>query len=428
MSVHVYQMKLLELHSVHRESNRSHLRLKLISDQVTELLWNIDEETAESLESIMESERIYKYRLSFHSSWNSAQNQYVSFLTKTYRDQSEKVYFPCSEAYVSGLNSIKSNEPVSQIQTQASLPEAWTSHLALVTQQERASRGSRLLTWTVIAFMSIILTILSGSSMPAFISKTASGEDRDIQVTESQINRTMGGYVDGYRAVTVSAQLKSASDSELGIPLNERLVTLKEPVKPVLPSIALEDTVTFSLPGGKAALTFDDGPSKYTKEITDILMEYQVGGTFFFIGKNVKKYPESVQYAKSSGYAIGSHSMNHLELTKLSDDKLKYEILQSNKLIEEIIQEQVTLFRPPYGAKNDSIIDILRGMNHKMVLWDIDTKDWESRDAGKIYNSVAKADVDGSIILLHESQATIDALPQIIQFLKKQNLEIVNLQ
>ncbi|MNJ42377.1 Peptidoglycan-N-acetylglucosamine deacetylase [compost metagenome] len=153
-----------------------------------------------------------------------------------------------------------------------------------------------------------------------------------------------------------------------------------------------------------------------------------MGGTFFFVGKNVKKYPESIQYVKSNGYAIGSHGMNHLELTKLSDDKQKYEITQPNELIEELIGEPVILFRPPYGAKDDSVVNIIRGLHHKMVLWDIDTKDWESRDAKKIYNSVAKAGVSGSIILLHESQATIDALPQIIQFLKEQNLEIVNLQ
>ncbi|MNJ46469.1 Peptidoglycan-N-acetylglucosamine deacetylase [compost metagenome] len=142
----------------------------------------------------------------------------------------------------------------------------------------------------------------------------------------------------------------------------------------------------------------------------------------------MKKYPEAVQYVKSNGYSIGSHGMNHLELTKLSDDKQKYEIIHTNDLIEELIQEPVALFRPPYGAKNESIEDLVSEINNTLVLWNVDTKDWESRDADKIYNSVLKAKSQGSIILLHESQATIDALPRIIEYLQDQDLEIVNLK
>lgn len=49
-----------------------------------------------------------------------------------------------------------------------------------------------------------------------------------------------------------------------------------------LPFVELEDRVSYGLPKGKVALTFDDGPSQYTKEIIDILREYNVGATFFF--------------------------------------------------------------------------------------------------------------------------------------------------
>ncbi|GAA0136264.1 hypothetical protein YSY43_31050 [Paenibacillus sp. YSY-4.3] len=424
MSVQVYQVKLLELHSVHKELNHSYLRVKLTSDQETELLWHIDEETAESLLSIIDPEGVYKYRLSFHSSWNSAKNQYESFLTKTYRDQSERVYFSCSEAYVSGLNAIKNNEPASEIQTQAAVSEASARQESRAAKEIRPPKLQRKLTWSAVALLSLVFTILLGSSMPTFIYRAASGEEVNASVGsvgESEINRNIAGYVAGHRAVTVSSQFKASSN-------NEPRKSLQEPVQLALPSVALEEEVTFGLPKGKAALTFDDGPSKYTKAIADILTEHEVGGTFFFIGKNVKKYPDSVQYAKSSGYAVGSHSMNHLELPKLSGDKQKYEITHPNELIEKITKEPVVLFRPPYGAHNDSVTDIVRGIDNKMVLWNVDTKDWESRDAEKIYNSVAKSKVSGSIILLHESQATVDALPRIIQFLKEQDLEIVNLQ
>lgn len=451
MSVQVYQVKLLELHSVHRDSNQSYLRIKLISDQETELLWNIDDETAENLQAIIDSEGIYKYRLSFNSSWNPVQNQYESYLTKTYRDQSERIFFSCSEAYVSELNSLKNNESLKQIQVQTPLPEALTTRVHLVRHSLHANKFNPKITWSAIGVLSLIFMILLGSSMPTLIDKAASGEPSGATISESEITRNIDGYVTEYRTITVSAQFDIGSNNEPSLSLykpNELMeraedlenvegledvqaIESAESVDPNparLPSIELDDLITYSLPKGKVALTFDDGPSKYTEEIADILKEQQAGGTFFFVGKNIKKYPESVQYVKSNGYTIGSHGMNHLELTKLSDVRQKYEIIHSNELIEELIGEPVVLFRPPYGAKDDSVIDVVRELQHKMVLWDIDTKDWKSKDAQKIYNSVAKANVSGSIILLHESQVTIDALPQIIQFLKEQELEIVNLR
>lgn len=453
MSVQVYQVKLLELHSVYRDSNQSHLRIKLISDQETELIWNIDDATAENLQAIIDPdpEGIYKYRLSFNSSWNSAQNQYLSCLTKTYRDQSERIFFSCSEAYVSELNSLKNNEPlsqISQIQVQSSLPKALTPHVSVARQLVHTKKYNPKLIRSAIGVLSLILLILLGSSVPTLIYKAASSETTGMMISESEVDRNIDGYAAGHRVVTVNSQLYTGSNSEPNLTLHEPnefienaevldiledldTMEFEESINPNLsglPFAELDDLITYSLPKGKVALTFDDGPSKYTEEIADILMKHQVGGTFFFLGKNVNKYPKSVQYVKSNGYAIGSHGMNHLELTKLSEVKQKYEIKQPNELIEELIGEPVNLFRPPYGAQNDSVVDIVRELHHKMVLWDVDTKDWESRDAQKIYSSVAKADVSGSIILLHESQATIDALPQIIQFLKEQELEIVNLR
>ena len=62
------------------------------------------------------------------------------------------------------------------------------------------------------------------------------------------------------------------------------------------------------------------------------------------------------------------------------------------------------------------------------MLWDKDTKDWQTRDAQKIIQYVKGIDATGSIILLHESQAVVDALPIIIEHLQQNGLNIVNLK
>ncbi|HIW35345.1 MAG TPA: polysaccharide deacetylase family protein, partial [Candidatus Paenibacillus intestinavium] len=194
-----------------------------------------------------------------------------------------------------------------------------------------------------------------------------------------------------------------------------------------LPYIEIDDSLTYSIPEGYVALTFDDGPSKHTMEITDILKNYEVGGTFFFLGINAKKYPDHVQYVQSNGYSIGSHSMTHSIMTKLSIDEQEDELLQSAKIIEDITKEKVVLFRPPYGDVNEQVKSVVYNNEFKIVLWNRDSEDWKTNDPDKIFNYVRDTDVSGSVIIFHESQSLIDALPRIIENLQERNLQIVNL-
>src|SRR5699024_9761153 len=123
------------------------------------------------------------------------------------------------------------------------------------------------------------------------------------------------------------------------------------------------------IPEGSVALTFDDGPSSHSKEIADILTNYQAGGTFFFIGANVQKYPESVRYIYKKGYSIGTHSMHHEDVSQLSYDNQEKELLRARQLVEKITGEQSNLFRPPYGAQGKLTQHLMNEHNSKMVLW-----------------------------------------------------------
>lgn len=192
--------------------------------------------------------------------------------------------------------------------------------------------------------------------------------------------------------------------------------------------IELEDYLVYNLPEGKVALTFDDGPSQYTKEIIDILKEYKVGATFFLVGYNVRKYPDYAKYIHSNGYSIGSHSMSHLDMSKLSYEKQKNELISSINILKETIDEDISLFRPPYGSFNKQLENLVISQECKIVLWNNDPEDWKTRDADKIFESIKNSNTSGAIILLHESQAVIDSLPRIIEYLQGQNLEIVNLK
>lgn len=195
-----------------------------------------------------------------------------------------------------------------------------------------------------------------------------------------------------------------------------------------VPFLELEKTITYDIPEGYVALTFDDGPSEYSVDIMKVLEKYEVGGTFFFIGYNVKKYSDYVQHIHAKGYSIGSHSINHANMITLSHEEQEKELVQSINLLRELTNEEIVLFRPPYGSYNKNLKDILTENQYKMVLWNNDPMDWKTRNPDKIFSDIKSSNVSGSIILLHESQAVIDALPSIIEYLQELDLKIVSLK
>ncbi|MFF2752438.1 polysaccharide deacetylase family protein [Psychrobacillus sp. NPDC058041] len=395
-----YQGKLLELISIDTTTNQSFLRIRVLSKQEIDLLWEIDSDTAENLRTVTELGGLYKYRLSFQSIGDSTTNKYTSFITRTYRDQSSRIYFSCSEAYISGLNALKYNEDITYINDFKVLKDAPDSVTFSETDQTSYNQVSRNFTWKIVALISIVFIIVLSTSL--LNRGEATGNAKVISDKENLI-----------ASIDDRVETDSANDF-----VDNEVIS---------PFVKLEDPVTFSIPKGKVALTFDDGPSKFSKEITDILMDYQVGGTFFFIGSNVKKFPESVQYVQSHGYSIGGHSMTHPDFKRISYEMQKEELLHTNQLIEEITQEEVVLFRPPYGSKNDLTMKLMNETHNKIVLWNTDTEDWKSQDSDEIFKYIQESKTSGSIILLHESQVVVDVLPKIIEYLKDQDLEIVTL-
>nr|WP_280521268.1 polysaccharide deacetylase family protein [Paenibacillus mangrovi] len=186
--------------------------------------------------------------------------------------------------------------------------------------------------------------------------------------------------------------------------------------------------INYSVPKDFVAITFDDGPSKYTKDIVDILTDYHVGGTFFFVGTQVKKFPESVKYVGEHGFSIGNHSMSHANLQKLSLAEQQAEILGNNRLIESITSKPVVLFRPPYGSMNAQTKEIVEYANMKITMWNRDPEDWKfKKNPQKVLSYIEHSKTRGSVILLHESKETVELLPDIIEYLQQQKVQIINL-
>ncbi|MHA0856668.1 polysaccharide deacetylase family protein [Paenibacillus sp. CMAA1364] len=271
--------------------------------------------------------------------------------------------------------------------------------------------------------VTLVITILSLYFIPSYsyISKIVFAK---VNTSESKLTQPQNSA----RDVTFELQ---PFESSTGVDINTALLPTTNASKssnevPKKPNVTLDKAVNFSIPRGSVAITFDDGPSIHTKDIVNILEKYHVGGTFFFVGTQVKKYPESVKYVDDYDFSIGNHSMSHANLSNLSIEKQRFELEGNNRLIESIISKPVLLFRPPYGSRDVSLSELTAKNNMKMVLWNNDPEDWH-KQSQKTLDYIFQTRSTGAIILLHESKETLQILPTIIEYLQNQQLNIVNL-
>ena len=171
------------------------------------------------------------------------------------------------------------------------------------------------------------------------------------------------------------------------------------------------------------ALTFDDGPSKYTNDILNVLKKYNACGTFFLIGNKVDFYKDTLRRMLEEGSEIGNHSYDHKLLTRLSKEEFQDEINNTQEAIKKITGFTPTLFRPTYGGYTNTLKSYT---DLKFVLWDVDSLDWKVKSKTKILKNVLPNVKSGSIILMHDNHRyALDALEDIITNLKGDGYKFV---
>jgi len=172
------------------------------------------------------------------------------------------------------------------------------------------------------------------------------------------------------------------------------------------------------------ALSFDDGPHRrITPDIIRTLEDKDCRATFFLLGREVRKNPETVRaLAESPRCEIGNHSINHPDFGRLGKEQALQEIMENQWLIERVSGVIPRLFRPPYGSVGRGLFAASRQAGVSIVLWDVDPEDWRG---GKLSASeIAERVRPGSIILLHDIYpGTAEMLPELIDELRERGFE-----
>lgn len=179
------------------------------------------------------------------------------------------------------------------------------------------------------------------------------------------------------------------------------------------------------------ALTFDDGPGQYTEELLDILAQYNAKATFFMTGSNgsfgVAHYPEAVRRMVELGCELGNHSYDHTKLSTLDAQGIADEYAKVDALISDITGGSITTLARTPGGETDT--SVTQAVGKPCIHWDLDTRDWETKDTQSTIDRVLGANLeDGDVILMHDIwQPTIEACKTLIPELINQGFQLVTI-
>lgn len=174
------------------------------------------------------------------------------------------------------------------------------------------------------------------------------------------------------------------------------------------------------------ALTFDDGPNpETTPSILNALKAKNVHATFFQLGSNAERYPNLVKRVAEGGHEIGSHTYHHYNLPKYPRATIQKEITDTDKAIYLATGKLPKFIRPPYGAVNATVAEVA---GRPIIQWNIDSRDWATKNAGKTITQIQQTITNNGIILMHDIQpSTAEALPQLIDWLTQQGYKLVTI-
>lgn len=236
-----------------------------------------------------------------------------------------------------------------------------------------------------------------------------------------EVIQAVNAATPGKRAVHFSAALGVISDqSIIEIPTTQQFAGLQ------------------LNPDKLIALTFDDGPDRaVTERILDILDAKSAKATFFVLGRNARKYPETLRRIRASGHDIGNHTYSHPNLLEVSPRDLEIELNATQRVLEAQLGIHTTLFRPPFNGGNSfekpgsiKLADHAARFGYLTVLSGVDSQDWMNPPPHRLHDIVVSKILagHGQVVVMHDfgqRQATIEALPLIIDTLSARGYRFV---
>jgi peptidoglycan/xylan/chitin deacetylase (PgdA/CDA1 family) len=267
---------------------------------------------------------------------------------------------------------------------------------------------------------------------PFWVRQKVGGVDKDVMVQVFQ-RRTLTFTPDNARAYQVEMGNVGRHYTVWRYGKNFE-VGQTWPAPPINPA-SLDDVVRGKTGRKQVAITLDAGATSvaFPKEIA-ALDKYKVKVTFFLTGRWVLENPLYARQIADDNMEIANHTLNHPDLTTISDEKVREEITSAASAIESVTGKSPwPLFRYPYGARDARVSQLVKGLGYRSVFWTYDSLDSVGPPKSAEFlisriTGLSDSQLDGAVILLHLGNFTSgEALDPILANLQGRGFKIVTI-
>ncbi|WLV25807.1 polysaccharide deacetylase family protein [Aciduricibacillus chroicocephali] len=164
--------------------------------------------------------------------------------------------------------------------------------------------------------------------------------------------------------------------------------------------------------------------TEYIPSMLKTLKEENARASFFIEGKWAKEHPDLVKMIADEGHLIGNHAYSHPDMSRITAEEMKYQIAETNKIIEAIIKKKPVWFAPPSGSFNEQVVKIAAKEDMHTILWTVDTIDWKNPTVSVMLNRVETKLHPGATILMHPTKATATGLGPMIKSIRAKGLKL----
>jgi len=150
------------------------------------------------------------------------------------------------------------------------------------------------------------------------------------------------------------------------------------------------------------ALTFDDGPSRWTMPVLDVLDRHGATATFFVLVDRAEAAPDALRSIVERGHEVALHGLTHDRTTSLPRSAARAHIAEGKRRVEQCLGRPIRFYRPPFGAQSPLTFLAARRAGLHVVAWTCDADDWIDHDPATIATLALERLQPGGVLLLHD--------------------------
>ncbi len=170
-----------------------------------------------------------------------------------------------------------------------------------------------------------------------------------------------------------------------------------------------------------------DWGEEYIPGMLEELDKHDCKVTFFVTGSWAEKNSELLKKMDAAGHSIQNHAYKHVHFSSLSDVEAKSQIKKAEEIIFNITGKKTAFFAPPYGEQNQRLLNAVAQINYELIMWSVDTIDWQKPSPETIVKRVSNKVHNDAIILMHPTDPTLKALPDLLSYLTNEGYDMLTI-